>query len=475
MTDLQNVHTFDSVANNYNESANSRESSESSGSNNNKSTIQFHHATGENQVFTININKHNNNNNNPAHSSENESETALLLSADHSTTELTLALEKLITDESFYAKKKSAVKNYYEQQNEYVNCLKEIVNIEAGIEKEMLTSQSPEISRAIRWSLYMTFVLITLKLTAAIYSGSIAIIASAVDSALDVLSQGTLVFTSRLVNKKDPYNYPSGKSRVEPLSIVVFAVIMGMSAFFLLYESIQVLISGIQTRPEIRMDAFSITAIFCVIAIQSVGYLWLKKTANVGGIGSVSVEALAQDHMNDVCSNIIGGVPAIIAGYQPSVWFLDPMGAMILSIYIAVRWITACFEQYAVLVGKSADRQKLGQLTYIAAIHDSRIIKVDTVLAYHIGPNFQCEVHVVLPSDMPLRLAHDITESLERKIERLDWVEVAFCHADYEWAHNPEHKLRGYKYIQNQADLEQQAKKHSTKIENSSNQERKTE
>lgn len=44
-----------------------------------------------------------------------------------------------------------------------------------------------------------------------------AVIASAVDSGLDVLSQSTLMLASRAMQKKDQYKYPSGKSRMEPV------------------------------------------------------------------------------------------------------------------------------------------------------------------------------------------------------------------------------------------------------------------
>jgi len=39
---------------------------------------------------------------------------------------------------------------------------------------------------------------------------------------------------------------------------------------------------------------------------------------------------------------------------------------------------------------------------------------------------------------MPLHLAHDVSEMLQRKIECLPYVERAFVHVDHEIRHNPE-------------------------------------
>ena len=51
------------------------------------------------------------------------------------------------------------------------------------------------------------------------------------------------------------------------------------------------------------------------------------------------------------------------------------------------------------------------------------------------------EVHIVAPEDMSLRQSHDLGESLEVKLERLDEIERAFVHLDYEWTHRPVRNL----------------------------------
>lgn len=73
----------------------------------------------------------------------------------------------------------------------------------------------------------------------------------------------------------------------------------------------------------------------------------------------------------------------------------------------------------------------------------SRFPQVDTVRAFHFGCNFLVEVDIVLPSNMPLREAHDIGESLQHRLESLADVERAFVHLDYESTHHPhsEHKV----------------------------------
>lgn len=94
------------------------------------------------------------------------------------------------------------------------------------------------------------------------------------------------------------------------------------------------------------------------------------------------------------------------------------------------------------IVGKAAEPEFLNRVVYIALTHDSRIMKVDTVQAYHSGDNVFVEVDIMLPCDMRLDQAHDIGEALQEKLEMLGNVERAFVHLDFETYHKPEHRKK---------------------------------
>ena len=55
--------------------------------------------------------------------------------------------------------------------------------------------------------------------------------------------------------------------------------------------------------------------------------------------------------------------------------------------------------------------------------HSQLIKKIDTVRAFYFGSSYLVEVDIVLPEDMLLKVAHDIGEGLQKKIEALPEVE----------------------------------------------------
>lgn len=70
---------------------------------------------------------------------------------------------------------------------------------------------------AIRISNIANMVLFAAKVYASIRSGSLAIIASTLDSLLDLLSGFILWFTAFSMQTPNPYQYPIGKKRMQPL------------------------------------------------------------------------------------------------------------------------------------------------------------------------------------------------------------------------------------------------------------------
>ncbi len=83
------------------------------------------------------------------------------------------------------------------------------------------------------------------------------------------------------------------------------------------------------------------------------------------------------DHRNDIVVNVFGLVMSIVG--DRFVWYLDPIGAICIALLILFSWISNAFEQIWLLVGKSAPKEFISKLIYMAMTHDSRILKVDTV------------------------------------------------------------------------------------------------
>jgi len=116
------------------------------------------------------------------------------------------------------------------------------------------------------------------------------------------------------------------------------------------------------------------------------------------------------------------------------------MGAIIIAVAVMILWGRTIYSQFELLAGKSAPHDFLQLIIYKATTFSDDIEKIDTVRAYHSGPDYFVEVDIVMDASTLLEKAHDIAQQLQDKIEVLPNVERAFVHIDHETTHIPEHR-----------------------------------
>ncbi|KAL8159745.1 hypothetical protein V2J09_001282 [Rumex salicifolius] len=329
------------------------------------------------------------------------------------------------------------VAEYYQQQVEMLEGFNEMDALAErgfipGMSKEEQENLAKSETLAIRISNVANMILFAAKVYASIRSGSLAIIASTLDSLLDLLSGFILWFTAFSMSTPNPYQYPIGKKRMQPLGILVFASVMATLGLQIILESLRQLISGENEFGLTKdQERWLVGIMLSVTLVKLLLVLYCRSFTNE------IVKAYAQDHFFDVITNIIGLIAALLANYF-SEW-MDPVGAIILALYTIRTWSMTVLENVNSLVGKSATPEFLQKLTYLCWNHHKAVRHIDTVRAYTFGSHYFVEVDIVLPASMPLQEAHDIGESLQEKLERLPEIERAFVHLDYEFSHKPEH------------------------------------
>ncbi|KAN0000909.1 hypothetical protein ACTFIZ_001370 [Dictyostelium cf. discoideum] len=345
--------------------------------------------------------------------------------------ELRSVLESTRMDDEFIKSSSKKSRKFYERQNELIESILEPIEL---LDHDKEEEEDFKVKVAITGSLCVNCLLFCLQISAAFVTGSRALIATSVDAFMDLLSGFILFMTDRYRKKKNFILYPTGKSRMEPIGIIIFASLMATVSLNLLYEGVSKLVSRPED-PEITLSTkiLMYSLVGLAILIKVAMFLYCRRLTH-----SSSSMILATDHRNDIVVNTFGVGMAILG--QNWVWWLDPSGAIVVALIILRSWTSEAYEQIQLLVGKSASPEFLQKLTFIALTHHPEVLKVDTCRAFHVGNNLYVEVDIVLPPSMPLVQTHDIGESLQEKLESLSDVDRAFVHVDYEYKHKPEHK-----------------------------------
>ncbi len=318
-------------------------------------------------------------------------------------------------------------------------------------------------SLALDLSLYINIGILVTKVAAYAMSGSLSVLASLVDSALDILSQAVLYWAEKKSRTSSVALYPAGASRFEPVGVIICAAVMGMGSFQVISESVQTLFQHAlaDTTPGISSSDSSVFSMISIIGIKVMLFMYCKAvsellSASKSGESSASIEAMYQDHLNDALSNAVAVAALVLSNVDKSLWWLDATGAIIISVYILYSWYETGSEEIEKIVGRAADQEMIDRLSHISS-NSHPCATLDVCRCYHFGPKFLVEVEIVLPSDMVLRETHDIGMELQYRLEREAEVERAFVHIDYRTRSYDEHQnSRRYSSYQHQKSIDQQ-------------------
>lgn len=118
-------------------------------------------------------------------------------------------------------------------------------------------------------------------------------------------------------------------------------------------------------------------------------------------------------------------------GHAAGAWWLDPLGAGLLSLFIIYDWGSTCFENVSRLTGAQVDDRVMEKLTFLAWRFSPLVKGYKSITAYHAGDGIWVEIDILLDEKTPLEVSHDVAETLQYCAEAMPEVDRAFVTADY--------------------------------------------
>lgn len=359
----------------------------------------------------------------------------------------------LTTNKNAYKARK--IQGFYEAQNENIERLLKPVDDHRRQAKEEQGASHLKFQIAVQGSFIANVLLAGLQLYGAASSGSLSLFTTMADALFDPLSNVTLILCNRAVKRVDARKFPSGKARIETAGNIFFCFLMCAVSAIIIVESIRELVIGsVEETKKFHLPSVIAVAVAFCTKLGLFLYCWALRNMYS------QIRILWEDHRNDLLINGFGVLTSI--GGSKLRWWIDPMGAIILSCLIIFLWLRTAYSEFQLLIGVTADTHMLQLITYIcklsyygpcialvsaanaiaAMTHSPFVRQIDTVRAYHSGPRLIVEVDIVMSPDESLRATHDVAEELQTKLESLPNVERAYVHVDYETSHAPEHFLK---------------------------------
>ena len=258
-------------------------------------------------------------------------------------------------------------------------------------------------------------ILLLFKFVAGIWGHSSAMLADAVHSLSDFVTDVVVIVFVNISSKpKDAgHDYGHGKYETLATSIIVLALlVVGVSLFWdSLHKVFDYWVLG---EPLESPGWIALMAALVSILIKE---LLFQITYRVGKRqNSQAVIANAWHHRSDALSSIgttlgIGG--AILLG--PDWHVLDPLAAMVVSVFIVKVSLELMIPAINDLLEQSLPKEVENEILSIIS-ENPKVKEPHNLRTRRIGNDFAIEVHIRVDGDMSVREAHALTKEIERKL-----------------------------------------------------------
>lgn len=251
-------------------------------------------------------------------------------------------------------------------------------------------------------------VLLILKIAAYWLTGSIAILAALADSATDVFTSGVNLIAVRHALTPADADHRFGHAKAEPLAGLLQAAFITGSATFLVFESVNHLISPHPLEHEligVGVMVFSIMATF--------GLVWFQRYV-VRRTRSVAIAADSMHYWGDLLTNF-GVIVGILMSTRLGWYIADPLiGLAVAGVLAASAWhvFRQSYDQLMdhELPDEARERIKTIALRHSEArgIHDLRTRTAGTLTFI--------QFHLEMDPNIALSRAHEVSDEVEKAL-----------------------------------------------------------
>lgn len=259
-----------------------------------------------------------------------------------------------------------------------------------------------------RLSVGVAVVLIALKAFALGASGSVAILASLTDSALDLAASLATFFAVRWAAAPPDAEHRHGHGKGEAMAALVQSGLIFASAVFIGWEALQRIFDP---RP-VTSGTWAVMVI--LISIAATGWLvWMQDRA-IKRSGSMAVKADRAHYAADMAAGVVVLIGAASGAFL-SAPGLDAAAGLIVAVWLFWGALGLLREASDHLLDRAApDADRIAITTAVLA--DPRISGVHQLRSRMVGPVMSIQMHVDLEPSLTLEQAHDIVVGAEQRL-----------------------------------------------------------
>lgn len=258
-------------------------------------------------------------------------------------------------------------------------------------------------------------VLLVFKFAAGILGHSAAMIADAIHSLSDFLTDIIVIVFVRLSSKPADHDHDYGHGKYETLATSVIGLALAVVAVLIGWDGIEKIADALQGN---RLESPGIIALWAALLSITLKEWIFRATRKVANeVKSKALEANAWHHRSDALSSVgtaigIGGAVMLGDGWA----ILDPIAAIVVCVLIIVTAFRIIRQSSGELLEESLPKEtedRIEQIVY----QDTLVSDIHKLHTRRIGNIIAIEMHLRMPAGITLAESHVHATAIEQSLK----------------------------------------------------------
>lgn len=286
----------------------------------------------------------------------------------------------------------------------------------------VITNFSQDGAHEKRWAAMSSVIaavgLTGLKLVIGLTTGSLGILAEAAHSGLDLMAALMTFLAVRISGKPADSSHLYGHGKAENLSAFFETLLLLVTCAWIIYEAThRLLFHAVVLQVTLWSFVVMITSIVVDVSRSRVLYRAARK------YHSQALEADALHFSTDIWSSgvvILGLVCVKVSGWVPAMAFLhqaDSVAAIVVGlivVYISVKLGISTVQALLDVAPSGIEKKIISAVEVLPGVADCHNVRVR-----YSGPQLFVDIHVLVDGNQTLIQAHNLTDEIERTIQKL--------------------------------------------------------
>jgi len=263
--------------------------------------------------------------------------------------------------------------------------------------------------------------LFLIKIFIGLLTGSIALLADAINSLSDIFTSAITLIAVRISCKEPDKEHPFGHERAESISGLITGILIIVIGLELIREGTIKLVFG----NTIQLGFLAVTVLLITMAVKSILAVYTKKTAEK--TRSTALNAISEDSKADVLISFAALIGVI--GAMNNYNFLDPLMALVISVYVIWNGMKIALDNSNQLIGKAPSKELIEKIKE-KAMEVKGVKGVHDIKGQCVGNSVQVEIHIELDERISIQEGHSIGKNVQYSVESMKEINRAFIHLD---------------------------------------------